>query len=107
MRGQRGNRPSWWREAVDDGRDFANSRSTFSPVKLLVCVAVAWIAVAAGVGVDDAVRFLPWMLVFAVPVMALIWVLAFCAMTVVALLLNPLLRTTEGRLGRRCRRHDR
>lgn len=90
-----------------EGREVANSRTTFQPLKLLVCVAVGWIAVAAGVGVDDAVRFLPWMIVFVVPVMALIWVLAFCLVTVMALLFNPVFRAAEDRLERRHRRHDR
>ncbi|MFD5867957.1 hypothetical protein ACFWGD_04980 [Corynebacterium sp. NPDC060344] len=84
----------------------ASERVRFHPVLVLVLVAIAWGIVAAMEGLDASLSFLPWAVALAYPVLAVIWVVVFLAVLVMALVLLPLGDRVEGGLEKRARRRN-
>ncbi|QGS33930.1 hypothetical protein FOB82_02195 [Corynebacterium xerosis] len=100
------NRESVWRRSVSSAKYAAGERVRFHPVLVLVLIAIAWGIVAAMNGLDASLSFLPWAVALAYPVLAVLWVVVFLAVQVMALILLPLGDGVEGLLEKRAVRKN-
>ena len=99
-----GRTQSIWRRSVDTAAYVANERVRFHPVMVIILIAIAWGVVAAMEGIDASLKFLPWAVALAYPILAMMWVLVFLAVLLLSLALIPFGDAVENHLARSSRR---